>query len=645
MAYSTFTIDIAEFTQGIHSDYHSAPSSTVPSATRAVDGAASEENTYRVCAEPDNSLVPLPARVQVVSEAILPIGNGDTANHPTNYFESYQLDAQVISPASNFGPASGMPYPANNALQQWDSVIVMHAFRRTTNGITTTVHFLARQYNECNRTGGFPLPVYPEAANADIWYTRRDIAGIAADYGVIPSAIWNRTRSAVESSVPPVSLQNQSPVYPCLLVTRGSSTAASNWAGGALSAGDNAITTYDTLVSANFPTILDNPNHACFIFGVTIAASPYTHPLFTRTQEPQVMCAHQGRLVFASNAWNGSVGGVYLLGAIKTVADALTFSTNDGLIANGAAADFSYIAPVSENPSGVSVMQSLNANDLLIVKNYGGGALIQGSLATGPNVVRLPFLHSTYGVNCVGVTTPIGFVYGTRNGVVVFDGNASRSISQQLDGFFWDTTQYQTTPTQRQYTANRGRFGWFDPWVCAPNNYLYDTRTQGWWRLEALSSTQEPYSCYDLSAYHGTLYAFPWRKTTTAQTTYDRYDRSVLAGSWSWQSQPLLQSRERMITVQEVEFMAQPAPGSTTPQVRVTVTGVDEAGNNITPFTTTVNLNASNTRPQSFIKQVANFSARWIQVRIEGLTATGVAPKVYSPFKLHCRDSSRPVRS
>lgn len=152
-------------------------------------------------------------------------------------------------------------------------------------------------------------------------------------------------------------------------------------------------------------------------------------------------------------------------------------------------------------------------DQLFLVKHYGGGALVSGDLDE-PTVTRLPYIESTGGLICKGTHTPIGFVYGSDNGIFTWQGgDASQKLSPQLDGFFWDHTNASAL---EQYAGARGRMAYWNSLVFVPNNYVYDVETQAWWQLQRHTldpvepATLVPFNCYDVDN-DGVLYAWPYK--------------------------------------------------------------------------------------------------------------------------------------
>lgn len=113
----------------------------------------------------------------------------------------------------------------------------------------------------------------------------------------------------------------------------------------------------------------------------------------------------------------------------------------------------------------------------------------------------------------------------------------------------------------------RGKFNHAPPFLLAPNNWVMDLRTGGWWRLE--DPDVLPYAWYDIS-HNGRIYASPSWINSTRQTLNHQYDPTLGATSYSWRSQPINRTINRVVVCREVVMVAQ---GSGV--VTVTLIGMD----------------------------------------------------------------------
>lgn len=168
--------------------------------------------------------------------------------------------------------------------------------------------------------------------------------------------------------------------------------------------------------------------------------------------------------------------------------------------------------------------------------------------------------------------------------------------------------------------------------VC-PNNYLLNTQTGGWWRLD--NEPVIPYSHYDVSAANGSLYAFRYKVEGSGSSAWwSTFAPGNLASSYSWKSQPLIESLEREANYAEIEITAQRQPNgfvTGTATITTTLTGYTSEGLLITATNTFTLQNNAN--PQTLVQAVnANFVAKFVQLRVEvdsGNTSMA-APKIFS---------------
>lgn len=186
--------------------------------------------------------------------------------------------------------------------------------------------------------------------------------------------------------------------------------------------------------------------------------------------------------------------------------------------------NYNNLLVAEDDVSEIGTIGVVSVDQVMVIKHRYGGAIISGDLDS-PTVRRLPYIEPTGGVVCKGAQTPIGFVYGSINGIYVWQGgDTTTELSPQIDGFFWDHTN---GTAEEQYAGSRGRMTYWNGLVCVPNNFVYDTDRQSWWRFKItdllpVDAGIAPYNCYDRDG-DGLLYAFPYRNkwpTTVSKVTW-----------------------------------------------------------------------------------------------------------------------------
>lgn len=610
-------IELNDFTPGIHSDFHAGGSGGARAAILK-NGAATVENTYRCVGDPDGGLVPFP-RATAATATIAPLG---FTFHPT-WLGMYLLDA-VMVPWGNVLEGGTASFSA----QQLMRVFTLWGMIASTTGADPYYKMvLCRMYD------------YFTTGTKDVlWESSNNAATYLGANTLVTMQGGNMISLLTSGSA------HSAPVTQSDLITAvgGCVHMPVDHAVAAIVAPEAGQTTFDTDVSVNYPTgVAAGTEYA--------AGFPWIYPNPTTLNTvyiPQSDIAaiiagyryainHQGRFVslaYASRSSGSAIG--------SSIVDVIYYNPPldaQGLIFTTGLGSF---APADDNITGpISFGVSASVDELLLVRESGGGVLLRGDL-DNPTVQKLPGIESTQGVTCVPVTTPIGIVYGTRLGVYAWSGgDTARKLSEQLDGMFWDHSG------GKPYSGNRGRFGYWNPFVFTPNNWCMDTRTNAWWRSE--NTATRVYNVYLSNPTTGELFAFPWVNTASAPMYYT-YAAATLAQSWSWQSQPLVESRDRVLAVRELELVVSPGTNVNTDQsIAVTVTGYDDTG---APTTATKTFTFSGVNGAQPIILRGDLSAelqgRYIQVRFVadgGSTGggNGNAPKLLSA-RFATRDGSQP---
>jgi hypothetical protein len=209
-------------------------------------------------------------------------------------------------------------------------------------------------------------------------------------------------------------------------------------------------------------------------------------------------------------------------------------------------------------------MTPMSANVMLVIKQFGGGYVLQGDLSD-VTVVQLPNLPCPDGATYVrGVNTSAGYIYSAGPaGMYLWNGgDGAELISKQLDGSFALGDNFISGPNGQ---CDR----WIDR-VLVPQNWLWDSNLESWWRLEDIDAVNIRYWATIAQG----------SRVVGAETTFTdespefmhvfRYDD--LAYTYSWLSHPLWITRDRRILTRQ-GIVALQGHGI------VTITVIDQAGN------------------------------------------------------------------
>lgn len=553
-------IVLTDFTPGITKKGFGLLNQSEPQTRQQNQVAAQEGNyvtgyTYGCYGDPDGGLRPLPR----VTEQLTYESASESAA-PTSAGRVYVVDAAVVSPtlpsdsadASHRGPWA-LQQASSNPLNA-EEVYAILAYRSNATFANQAITLLRRF-----RPGSVSTLVTSQVqSSADGTVGTDDYQGVYNTDGMIPGGgiALSRSGNAEDWDVavlpgtdPPEYIPDQEAAWIVQAV----------WSMG-----------YYHSKLAVYP----DPTHFQF---------PYTTQVFTQTGTSGGLfflsvIAHQDRLVYLPEGepfFSG--GGIRPFGAMGkptmlAAYDALYYSAL--LLAvrdySSVAGTTNYGASVTsddhliasaDSPSGIGVMGSINSGELIAIRNAGGGFSVRGAMES-PTVVKLPGMQGVQGANNFGVMTPLGFVYGSRAGVFLWNGgDQSKCISPQLDGWFWDVNDQTAIGTGRRL-GSRGRFGWLHPFVWAPNNYVMDSRSGGWWRTtkpevaaEVPGGTSPTFRHmhYQSTAW-GRMYAFRSSCNYEETVLADIFDPNYGARKYSFVSQPIPLTLNREIKVREVVF-------------------------------------------------------------------------------------------
>jgi len=634
-------ITIDNFSPGIFGDLLGQTGATAtasPSNNTSLgigkNGGAVIDDTFGCHADPTGALIPLPVRVLVNQTAWAPFGGngqGATGYFPTGKVGYYVLDVRVIS---------YLVTDDHDAQTERDCAFILFgAFYDPDNG------------------GGYKQVVWGVVMGLDInlWkvvhYNRYAPSIDPSPALSIPSgcvAILRHVDGERDANdfLDYGIYHTQNSVHFMLSPSRDGSVGDDNtsWATGDIPTDEETITSFQADTGrTTYPLGVDT-SVATFSGCIGVFPDPldlnswYPRYIGGRVALPGFMSiAHQGRAVMASLLSRGFGSGYNL------VLDRVSYSPvyNAGLATSTSAPTTTQAPPDyrssiagDENVNPIGTLGSIMAAELLVVKHGRGGVLMRGDMDNF-EAVALPYIESTYGIVSQGVSTPIGFVYGSRNGVFAWSGGQeTKKLSTQIDGYFWEHA------TDLVYTGNQARFGYWHPFVCVPNDFLFNIESSAWWKIEDSSDTgRVKYSHYDTGSLNGKLYAFPYMNTPGADPVVYSYDPDVLRSSYSWKSLPLIESRRRLLTYEDVTLTVTVAhPYTATNTIVVTLIGIAEDGTQVSSNATTIVLNATSVvnGTQVTITHLlgtsgaqGTFTARYVQVLVTATASSGPAPKIH----------------
>lgn len=392
---------------------------------------------------------------------------------------------------------------------------------------------------------------------------------------------------------------------------------------GTISSPFDGFTTFDSDVQSTYPTYISLfPNPATPTTKSTVASA-----LNGYESDKGWMIVHQGRLVHVNNAFRRELGSAtdYIL------TDQLEYTAANKWLVAG-----SVLLPDEGNPTGYGTGAPFNANSLFLVKHSGGAVSIRGSL-DNPQVVKLPAVESTHGWHSKGAMTPMGFVYLTPTGVWSYQDNtdASKLLSLQIEGKAFDphATATFANGANLQHWGWKGSLAYWHPFIAAPNNWLFDVRTQSWWRIynpAPPTGKARPVAHWIASPSSDKIYAFPcYRDTNLNDSLFLYAEWSSLSPFYEWWSHNVTPARHGLLMQPtEVELHVTANPGQTgTITATVTIRGHHEDGTAQTDTTSYSILSTNAGRPM-ILKSSINASAnRYASMSIGiGFTNTDTTP-------------------
>lgn len=283
---------------------------------------------------------------------------------------------------------------------------------------------------------------------------------------------------------------------------------------------------------------------------------------------------------------------------------------------------------VAEEPYGYGAVGSISAGELFLVKCRGGGVVVQGDI-NNPTVTFLPGVRETGEIYGHADSNEAGLFYCSHGGTgseggggahLWGGGNVSQKISQQLDDNFF-LTQFNSVSQSFAYFCKG-----FDGRMLFSNNWLYDTQTNSWWRFLNPATASVYWICEGFL--NNQFYAAVPAVASVATPFLYRFDKTVPASSWQWQSLPIRVSEDRYVDLREVAVRySNPYGGSGT--FTMTVSAVDQAGNVVAAQPLTWNSAVNRPQNQRFNIRCQSEDLT-IRVAVQANTAGQPAPVIHS---------------
>lgn len=327
-----------------------------------------------------------------------------------------------------------------------------------------------------------------------------------------------------------------------------------------------------------------------------------------QVNETSILIQHQGRIIsIDSHVFQHGGAGYWI------VNDQLVYTqVNLPTVEEDPPGTIVGAAVFTQGPvSGYGAACSASAQELLLIKHRGGATTVSGDI-DDPTVFSFPGVMSTRGALTYGVWTPLGFVYGVKNGGIYVwgGGDSSEKLSPQLEDNFW-----QMRPAD--WVDFDGKFDLSGELLLCPNNWVMDTTSNSWWRIE----DPDEYQIFQWAAspqsaqFFGTPVDF-----IEGGPIYYRFDGEQLVSDYIWQSQYIAATIDRVVDIREIRLRAMSPNGVS----EVTVTLSDEDGHEQAETFTV----ESTTIPK-LLRLPTSFKGTGIKVKFEASTDGDVAPIIH----------------
>ena len=158
----------------------------------------------------------------------------------------------------------------------------------------------------------------------------------------------------------------------------------------------------------------------------------------------------------------------------------------------------------------IGTLGVVTIDQLLVVKHFGGGALVAGDLDS-PTITRLPYIESTGGLVCKGAHTPAGFVYGSQTASRLAGRRRYDQAQSAARRLLLGAHRRHYQRAVRRRPRPDGLLGRADPraeQLCVRHRHAVVVADQS--ASVGQRQATAPYNCYDVDQ-QNTMYAWPYR--------------------------------------------------------------------------------------------------------------------------------------
>lgn len=302
--------------------------------------------------------------------------------------------------------------------------------------------------------------------------------------------------------------------------------------------------------------------------------SPVNDPV--QTVFPDMAVGHQGRVVIL--AFQSMPFGPDTFFAHN---EAMYWTAYNDFRTLGSAS-YGEVTVAPESPVGYGAVNSLSANELLLIKRHGGAVLISGDTdgigVNSPTSKALPYIKSTGLARCNGTVAPIGFIYPVDGGGVWLwqGGDFCQDVSKLMNGDFWRPPVTDSLGDPVDYGYANTQMAAVNEFALLPNNYILDTAHGTWWRVD----DPDLFIAYRWAVDYRSRKAFatPSGFTTVNTPVFKEYDATRLAAKYVWESQPISNTIDTTVALTEICLVAS---GVGDVEVKV-ISGQDPTGQTVT---------------------------------------------------------------